>query len=161
MDGRRWSLGRMRFSREARELRQVEVGIRSPNPLFWPTDLCCAVFRLPLELFLEILSYFSDHRRFIRENFYGRELFVYMERKHAERSIVIRRLTMTCWPLRNLFLPLLWVDAEGCISHTPYHYKTKSGGVGSSLYAQCVYLFMNPAIAAFVQSVQSSSRILR
>ena len=118
-------------------------------------DLFCAVFRLPLELFFEIFSYLADHRRFIRENYYGRESYVYLERKHAERSIVIRRLTMTCWPLRNLLLPLLWADAEGCISHTHYDYKTKRGGPGLSLYAQCVYLSLNPVIAGYVRSVRS------
>jgi hypothetical protein len=113
----------------------------------------CAVFRLPLELFLEIFSYFVDHRRFIRENYRGRNLYVNIERKHAERSIVIRRLTMTCWPLRNLLLPFLWADAEGCISHTWYDYKTRSGGSGSNLYAECVYLSLNPTIATYVRSV--------
>jgi len=118
-------------------------------------DLCYIVFRFPLELFLEILSYFTDHRRYIRENFNGRVLSVYIERKHAERSIVIRRLTMTCWPLRTLFLPLLWADAEGCVSHIRYNHRDRTGGLGFGLYAQCVYLSLNPMIAAYVQSVQS------
>jgi len=109
------------------------------------------VFRLPFELFLEVFSYLADHRRFIRENYYGRELYTFIEKKHAERSIVIRRLTMTCWPLRNLLLPLLWANAEGCISHIRYDYRTGKGGSGSSLYAQCIYLASNRAIAAYVQ----------
>jgi len=113
----------------------------------------CTVFKLPLELVFEILSYFVDHRRFIRENYCGRQLYMGIERKHAERLVVIRRLTMTCWPLRNLLLPLLWTDAEGCIPHTRYNRETGMGGPGSSLYAQCGYLFLNPAIAAYVQSV--------
>ena len=61
---------------------------------------------------------------------------------------------MTCWPLRNLLLPLLWADTEGCISHIPYDYKTGRGGLGASLYAECTYLSLNPAIAAYVQCVQ-------
>lgn len=115
------------------------------------TDLCWIVFKLPLELFLEIFSYLSDHRRFIHEHYYGRDMHAYIKRENVERSILIRRLTMTCWPLRNLFLPLLWTDPEGCISHIPYNHETKSGGEGSHLYAQCVYLLSNPAIAANVQ----------
>lgn len=113
----------------------------------------CIVFGLPLELFLEIFSYFSDHRRFIRENYYGRQLYVDIETKHAEQLIIIRRLTMTCWPLRNLLLPLLWADVEGFISYTRYDYETRSGGPGSNLYAQCIYLLVNPAIAAYVRFV--------
>ena len=113
----------------------------------------CTVFKLPLELFFEILSYSIDHQRFIRENYRGRQLYMGIERKHAERLIVIRKLTMTCWPLRSLLLPLLWTDVEGCISHTRYNCETGTGGPGSSLYAQCNYLFLNPAIAAYVQSV--------
>ena len=58
---------------------------------------------------------------------------------------------MTCWPLRNLLLPLLWADAEGCISL--YDYTTRGGS--GYLYAQCVYLISNPAIAVYVQSVLS------
>ena len=87
----------------------------------------CTVFKLPLELFFEILSYFVDHQRFIRENYRGRQLYMGIERKHAERLIVIRKLTMTCWPLRSLLLPLLWTDVEGCISHFSYNYEAERG----------------------------------
>jgi hypothetical protein len=118
-------------------------------------DLGCTVFRLPLELLLEILSYFADHRRFIRENLYGRELPMQIERKHAERSIVIRGLTMTCWLMRNLFLPILWTDAEAFIPYIRYDHRTGTGGLGSSLRAQCDYLSLNPEIASYVQSVKS------
>ena len=61
---------------------------------------------------------------------------------------------MTCWPMRNLFLPLLWVDAEGCVSHARFDCETRTGGSGYSLYAQCDYLISNSAIAAYVQSVR-------
>ena len=117
-------------------------------------DLCRAVFKFPLELFLEVFSYLADHRRFIRENYCGREPRVRIGRKDAERSVVTRRLTMTCWPLRNLLLPLLWTDVEGCTPHSPYNYNTKRGGLGSSPYAQCVYLASTPAIATYVRYVR-------
>jgi len=112
-----------------------------------------AVFTLPLELFLEIFAYFADHRRFIRENYCGRQLYVDIDRTHAERLIAIRRLTMTCWTLRNKLLPFLWANAEGCISYTHYDYVTRKGGSGWNLYAQCGYLSQNREIAAYVQSV--------
>jgi len=82
-----------------------------------------------------------------------------MEKKHAERLIAIRTLTMTCWPLRNLLLPLLWTNPEGCISYTRYDHETRTGGSGSNLYAQCVYLGLNQTIAAYVRYVRS--RLLR
>ncbi|KAF9782926.1 hypothetical protein BJ322DRAFT_182478 [Thelephora terrestris] len=106
---------------------------------------------LPLELILEILSYFTDHRSFIRENYNGRGMYALMGKEHAERSIIIRRLTMTCRPLRNRLLPLLWADTEGCVSHTSYDYTTGTGGGGLRLYAQCIYLSKHRAIAAHVR----------
>jgi len=118
-------------------------------------DLCYTVFKFPLELFLEVFSYLADHRCFIRENYYGRDSGVRIESKHAERSAVILRLTMTCWPLRNLLLPLRWTDVEGCISHSRYDYITMSGGFGSNPYAQCAHLVLTPSIAAYVQCVRS------
>jgi len=132
-------------------------GYQIPENTFRVVDFCCfTVFKLPLELFLEILSYFSDHRQFIRENFYGRELGAEIKKEHAERLTVIRRLTMTCWPLRNLLLPFLWAHSEGCISPTYRHYtETRTRSLGHNLYVQCVYLISNPAIAAYVQSVLS------
>ena len=117
-------------------------------------DFCSTVFRLPLELFLEIFSYLTDHRCFIRENYYGRDTRVNVRRGVAARSITIRRLTMTCWPLRNLLLPLLWVDVEGFIAHFYYDPDTRQGGEGSHLYAQCVYLRLNPEIATYVRYVR-------
>lgn len=62
---------------------------------------------------------------------------------------------MTCWPLRNSLLPLLWTDVEGCVSHTRYYYGTNTGSSGSNLYAQCVYLTLNPVVATHVRCVQS------
>lgn len=118
-------------------------------------DLRCTVLKLPLELFLEVFSYLADHQHFIRENYYGRRSYISMEKKHVEWSIVIRRLTMTCWPLRNRLLPLLWTDVEGCISHLSYDEEVKRGILGSSPYVQCVYLASTPAIAVHVQCVRS------
>jgi len=62
---------------------------------------------------------------------------------------------MTCWPLRDLLLPLLWIDAEGCIPHSRYDYNAKKGGLASNPYAQCIYLAATPEIAAYVQYVRS------
>ena len=58
---------------------------------------------------------------------------------------------MTCWPLRNLLLPLLWTDIEGCIPHIYYNPDTGEGGEGSHLHAQCIYLCLNPEVATYVR----------
>ena len=119
-------------------------------------DRSCAVSKLPLEMFLEIFSYLSDHRHFIRVNFNGRARseFGFVGKEHAEQSIVIRRLTMTCWQLRDMLIPLLWTDVEACVRHTHYDPNTGSGGVGSSLYAICLYLSLNRTIAVHVRFVR-------
>ena len=119
-------------------------------------DRGCAVSGLPLEVFLEIFSYLSDHRRFIRANLNGRRMckFKFIGKEHAEGSIVIRRLTMTCRQLRNLLIPLLWTDVEACIQHACYNPDTGSGSVSSNLYAKCRYLSLNEGIAAHVRFVR-------
>lgn len=114
------------------------------------TDIDRTVFKFPAELLFEIFSYFGDHRRYIHDTCSnGQRYGEVMRTKHVERSTVIRKLTMTCWGLRNALLPILWRDVEGCVvrlpSDDPYIKKTYG------LYAQCVYLLSNPVIAANVQ----------
>ena len=75
-----------------------------------------------------------------------------MRTHHVERSTAIRKLTMTCWALRNALLPLLWKETEGCVVEPPYNvYETKKT---YGLYDQCTYLLSNPTIAAYVQWVE-------
>jgi len=73
-----------------------------------------------------------------------------MNTRHVERSTVIRKLTMTCWALRDALLPVLWRNIEGCVVT---HGSDGRGMPRKSygLYAQCVYLLSNPAIAAHVR----------
>ena len=61
---------------------------------------------------------------------------------------------MTCWQLRDMLIPLLWTDVEACVRHTHYNPYTGSGGVGSSLYAKCLYLSLNRTTAAHVRRVR-------
>ena len=72
-----------------------------------------------------------------------------MKTYNVERSTVIRKLTMTCWVLRDILLPVLWKDTEGCVVKPPTHNSPIRETYG--LYAQCVYLLSNPAIAACVR----------
>ena len=127
----------------------------SKHPSFYPpssqppSDADRTVFKLPAELLLELLSYFDDHGRAIRENCGGGLLVqTPLSRAQVERSTVIRRLTMTCWVLRNALLPELWRNVEGCMV---FSYPRPGHTYG--LYNQCVYLLANPAIAAYVRCV--------
>ena len=72
-----------------------------------------------------------------------------MRTRHVERSTVIRKLTMTCWTLRNTLLPVLWKNTEGCIVRPPS--GMRETGMTYGLYAQCTYLLSDPTIAAYVQ----------
>jgi len=75
------------------------------------------VFRLPAELIIEVLTYFGDpHRNVRREKAYRGiyELDEIVPLEHVERLTVVRKLTMTCWHLRNMLFPLLWKYIEGC-----------------------------------------------
>jgi len=124
----------------------------------YPTDNFRAritVFGLPSELILEILSHFGDPHRTIRRERSGQGSGV-LVLEHVERLTVIRKLTMTCWHLRNMLLPLLWEYVEGCnlLSRRPFrhHYAAPDQMVPlNGLYAQCLYLIRNPIIGAYVQ----------
>ena len=109
------------------------------------------VLKLPLELFLEIFSYLNCHRNFIQRITCFETSLPFMEKEHVQRSTAIRTLTMTCWPLRNVLLPILWKEVEGCMVPKNPHFQYSYG-----LYDQCEYVLSNPIIAAYVQCVSSS-----
>jgi len=71
---------------------------------------------------------------------------------------VIRKLTMTCWHLRNMLFPLLWKYVEGCnmlSRRPPAHVRHLGPGLKIGLYAQCSYLINNPIVCTYVQCVCS------
>ena len=121
-------------------------------------DMGRTVFRLPAELIVEILTYFGDPRH----NILSRKVRAgtILNPEHVERLTVIRKLTMTCWHLRNMLFPLLWKYVEGCdisyrcpVPQSPGSDKMVFSGNG--LYAQSVYLLLNPTVGAYVQCVYS------
>ena len=132
------------------------VSIRAPTLFFrFASDLDHTVFKLPVELLFEIFSHFDHHRRYIRDSeniFYA----AVMRTEHVEQSTVIRKLTMTCWALRDALLPVLWKNTEGCVVEPPSgsDHTRKTYG----LYDQCIYLLSNPTSAAYVQYVRSYLR---
>jgi len=114
-----------------------------------------AVFRLPPELIVELLSHFGDPHRNIRHE-KPRGILV---REHVERLTVTRKLTMTCWHLRNMLFPLLWQYVEGCNMlnyRPPAHFSSYMVPMlKNGLYAQCSYLINNPTVCTYVQYVCS------
>ena len=79
--------------------------------------------------------------------------------EHVERLTAIRKLTMTCWHLRNTLFPLLWEHVEGCnvFGRRPAPRRLGSDQMvplKNGLYAQCLYLVRNPTIGAHVKYVQ-------
>ena len=130
----------------------AEVRIQVPVPPFRPVShLRRAVFKLPIELFFEILSHFDDHRPFIHNTLCDSWWGMAMTTECVEQSTVIRRLTMTCWTLRNILLPALWKNVEGCVVHPPS--ANIEAGKTYGLYPQCIYLLSNPTIASYVRWV--------
>jgi len=110
-----------------------------------------AVFRLPAELIVEILSNFGDpHCNILRERSDRGSGILVVE--HMERLTVIRKLTMTCWDLRNALFPLLWQYVEGC---NVYLRSDPMAPSRNGLYDQCSYLAHNPTVGAHVQYVYS------
>ena len=128
------------------------VSIYVPVLFFRPaSDLDRTVFKLPVEIFFEIFSHLNDHRRFIRDTHGSGWYGVVASTQDVERSTVIRKLTMTCWALRNTLLPILWKNTEGCVVGPPS--DGGKTGVTYGLYAHCVHLLSNPTIATYVQWV--------
>ena len=116
-----------------------------------------SVFRLPTELIVEILSNFRDpHRNTRRARSHRGSRISVLE--HMERLTVIRKLTMTCWHLRNMLFPLLWEYVEGCdvFVPRPVHPNSTSNQMvplKRGLDDQCSYLAHNPTVGAYVQHV--------
>lgn len=115
-----------------------------------------AVFKLPAELIVEIVSYFEDPRHNIHRARSGRGTGT-LVLQHVERLTVVRKLTMTCWHLRNMLFPLLWQYVEGCnlFVRYPDHYHSGMDPLENGLSAQCSYLIRNPIVGAYVQYVCS------
>ena len=129
------------------------------SPLFlsrFVSDTNRTVFRIPAELIFEILTYFGDPRRNILSINRVRESSEPLHPSYIERLTVMRKLTMTCWHLRNMLFPLLWKYVEGRnVSRGTGGFMRPRPRLTNGLYAQCAYLILNPTIGAYVQCVYS------
>lgn len=145
---------------------EVSLGFTTSSYPGLHLDVGRTVFRLPVELIVEIFTYFGDPRRTIINAKTVRGAGIALDPKHVEWSTIIRRLTMTCWYLRNMLLPLLWEHVEGCKVLYRRPLPEDPGPkrmvlAGSGLYAQCAYLVLNPTIAAYVRCARPHTRRLR
>lgn len=118
------------------------------------------VFRLPAELIVETLAYFGDPRRNILSTRKSQGVGAVLDPSNVERLTAIRKLTMTCWHLRNMLFPLLWEYVEGCniTLRNPVLQRRMWDpmvSAGNGLYPQCTYLILNPIIGAYVRCVYS------
>jgi len=116
------------------------------------------VFGLPAELIVGILSHSGDpHRNIRHERFCQGDGTPVLE--HVERLTAIRKLTMTCWHLRNMLFPLLWEYVEGCnlFGRPTIHRRPglEMVPLRNGLYDQCSYLIHNPTICPYAQYVHS------
>ena len=119
-----------------------------------------AVFGFSAEVILEIITHFGDPRRdFLLENRMDHPallVFPRLDSELAERLTVIRRLTMTCWRLRNMLFPLLWEYTEGRYFSPLRPSNKRYGALSHGLWAQCTYLLLNPTVGAYVRCVKAS-----
>ena len=151
-----WFLGHMKGSQGVYRQAEVSTPVREPKYVADRHPMRIVVFRLPAELIVELLSHFGNpHHNVRREKLRGTLVL-----EHVERLTATRKLTMTCWHLRNMLFPLLWEYVEGCnlSSHIPAHNHGrphKLVPLKSGLYDQCLYLIHNPAVCAYVQYVCS------
>jgi hypothetical protein len=77
------------------------------------------LLELPLELIMEILSYFDCLPRITGKLDYG--LFGIdptVARRYLERTDALRALSQTCRSWRNRLFPLLWDRLEPCLIHS-------------------------------------------
>ena len=112
------------------------------------------LFKLPLELIMDILSYFDCLPIFTNKlnlSLFGIDPRV--SRRYLERTDVLRALSQTCRSWRNLFFPLLWERLEPC--------SVMDDGSGNwfesnmdSLIRKSALVCENPEIASHVRCVQ-------
>lgn len=112
---------------------------------------CKAVFKLPDETFLEILSHFPViNFRYkvteLRGSVWGPTC---LPAEYADRLNALRAITQTCRTLRRKFLSWLWEKVEACVvpGHSAWYIY-----IGNVLESKCHILLKNPPLAAHVRS---------
>ena len=107
---------------------------------------------------VEILSCFGDPHYNTRRVRSGRGSGT-LVLEHVEWLTAVRKLTMTCWHLRNMLFPLLWKYVEGC--NLSARRRLGIVALGNGLHAQCSYLIRNPTVGAYVQYVHFHTHLRR
>ncbi|KAF8159183.1 hypothetical protein B0H34DRAFT_654539 [Crassisporium funariophilum] len=115
-------------------------------------------FELPLELLMEIISYFNS----LPTHSSNGAAFTWgaysasgkmMAATSLERTHVLRSLSQTCKLWRNIFFPMLWERLEACATHS------LSGAwyqvLGQSLIRKSTLVSENPELASHVRIILS------
>ncbi|KIM44352.1 hypothetical protein M413DRAFT_443348 [Hebeloma cylindrosporum] len=130
----------------------VEITVKAAETLPFPNK-GSKVLELPVELLMEILSYFGRLPIPLTADKNLSSLGVDTERssRYLERTDVLRALSQTCKVWRHLFFPLLWERLEPCLTHSSgcAWYKL----FGESLIRKSSFVCENPAIASHVRSM--------
>jgi hypothetical protein len=112
------------------------------------------LFELPLELILEILSYFDSLPLITSKHHYSLlNIDPTITRRYLERTNTLRALSQTCRSWRTLFFPLLWERLEPCLMHFDSG-KRYSESNADSLIRKSALVCENPEIASHVRCVQ-------
>jgi hypothetical protein len=115
---------------------------------------------LPLELLMEIISYFETLPVLTTA---GSRIYVTLHgidyfhpSRYLERINTLRLLSQTCKLWRNIFFPLLWERLEACLPHSSSGawYKV----YGESLIRKSSFVCENPEVASHVRCVLKLSK---
>jgi len=108
-----------------------------------------AIFKLPDETFLEILSCFPAVN--FRYKISGLRTVwgqTFLPAEYAERLDVLRAITQTCRTLRRKFLSWLWEKVEACVAPERAAWYIS---LGNALESKCHILLKNPPLAMHVR----------
>lgn len=135
--------------------KRAKPGASTP-PTFEPLPLVnlsdqqdCKALQLPLELLMEILSYFKGIRR-PSSNAYIHNTSNNLS-EYLERTDTTRALSQTCRYWRFTLMPVLWESLDVCATHS----KSKAWYqvFGETLVRKSTLMTANPEIASHVRSV--------
>lgn len=141
-----------RLSRKSLRIAQVSPGCVFTVGVYTRANVLNAVFKLPDETFLDILSYFPviNFRYKIagQHRIWGANV---LPGEYVERLDVLRAITQTCRMLRQKFLSWLWERVEACV--VP-NFSAWYIYVGNVLESKCHILLKNPSLTTHVRSVE-------